>query len=241
MKLISSILLGLVLAAPAVVYGAGGVAGSPHDFSTNSLSWNTRRGVCSACHQAHHTDPAQIVPLWNHKTSTATFTPYTSPTMNATAGSPGGSSLACLSCHDGTVAINESISGVLGTNGTVFIDPSAQIGPDLHTTHPISFVYDTALATADGALEDPSSYKIGDPKPTLTVNVAPVPSSWSGTSLTGKTIKEALLINDKMECSSCHDVHKQEGASPTSGILARISGNDSTGRGSTLCRTCHIK
>ena len=170
MKKISLVLLGLVLAAPVVVYGAGGVAGSPHDFSTNSLSWNTRRGVCSACHQAHHTDPAQIIPLWNHKTSTATFVPYTSPSMNASAGSPGGSSLACLSCHDGTVAINEGISGVLGTNGTVFIDPSAQIGPDLHTTHPISFVYDTALATADGSLEDPAAYKIGDPKPTLTVS-----------------------------------------------------------------------
>jgi hypothetical protein len=239
MKTTSLLALVALLALPAVGFAAGGVAGSPHDFSTNS-AWNTRRGVCSPCHAAHHTDPNQIAPLWVHATSTAAFTPYSSPTMNASAGQPSGPSLACLSCHDGTLAINQGISSVTG--GTpVFIDPSAQIGPNLHTTHPISFAYDSALAAADGALEDPLTYKIGDPKPTLTISVAPVPATWSGTSLSGKTINEALLVNGRMECSSCHDVHKQEGASPTSGILARISGNDSTGRGSTLCRTCHIK
>jgi hypothetical protein len=239
MKTTSLLALAALLALPAVGFAAGGVAGSPHDFSTNS-AWNTRKGVCSPCHSAHHTDVNQIAPLWNHATSTAAFVPYTSPTLDITVGTPSGVSLACLSCHDGTVAINQGING-LGTNVAVFIDPSAQIGPDLHNTHPISFTYDTALATADGALEDPLVYKIGDPKPSLTISVAPAPATWSGTSLTGKTIDEALLIGHKMECGSCHDVHKQEGASPTSGILARISGNDSTGRGSTLCRTCHIK
>lgn len=217
-----------------------GIAGSPHDFSTNS--WNLRKGVCSTCHQAHHTDEAQIVPLWNHKTSTAAFTPYTSPTMNAAVGAPSGPSLACLSCHDGTLAINEGISGFLGsTNSAGVIDPSAQIGPDLHTTHPVSFTYDAALAAADGGLEDPTTYTIGSPKTALTYSTAPVPASWSGTSLTGKTIDQALLFNHKMECSSCHDVHKLEGSSPSSGILTRISGNDAGGKGSTLCRTCHIK
>lgn len=229
-----------MLALPSIGRAAGGIAGSPHDFSTNS-AWNTRKGVCSACHSAHHTDVNQVAPLWAHATSTGPFTPYDSPTFNAGPHQPGGASLACLSCHDGTVAINQSISGVLGTNGPVFIDPSAQIGPDLHNTHPISFAYDSALAAADGGLEDPLVYKIGDPKPSLTVSVAPVPATWSGTSLSGKTIHEALLFGGQMQCSSCHDVHKQEGSSPTSGILARISGTDSTGRGSTLCRTCHIK
>lgn len=218
-----------------------GIEGSIHDFSTNS-SWNTRKGVCSACHSAHNTDAAQVAPLWNHATTVGPFTPYISPTFNAGPHQPSGVSLACLSCHDGTVAINQSISGsVSGTNGPVYIDAGATIGPDLHTTHPISFTYDSALAAADGGLEDPAVYKIGDPKTALTVSVAPVPPSWSGTSLTGKTINEALLIGGKMQCASCHDVHKQEGSSPESGILVRISGNDSTGRGSLLCRTCHIK
>ncbi len=248
MKRINLAVLGLaaaaLLALPSMTQAAinKGIEGSVHDFSTNS-SWNTRKGVCSACHSAHNTDVNQVAPLWNHATTVGPFIPYTSPTFNAGAHQPSGHSLACLSCHDGTVAINQGISGVLGTNGPIYIDPDAQIGPDLHNTHPISFTYDSALAAADnGGLEDPAVYKIGDPKTALTLSVAPVPASgWAGTSLTGKTINEALLIGGQMQCSSCHDVHKQEGSSPESGILVRISGNDSTGRGSTLCRTCHIK
>lgn len=243
MKKLNLLLIGAAMALPAVVQAQTvnkGVAGSPHDLS--QASWNSRKGVCSPCHAAHHTDPNQIAPLWVHATTKATFTPYDSPTMDATVGLPSGSSLACLSCHDGTVAVNQFISGMSGATAE-FIDPSAQIGPDLHTTHPISFTYDAALAAADGGLENPTTYKIGDPKSTLTVNIAPVPASWSGTSLTGKTIDEAMLINHKMECGSCHDVHKMEGSAPSSGIMTRLSGQDagSPTRGSILCRTCHIK
>lgn len=228
-----------------------GIEGSVHDFSTTNSSywgngWNSRNGVCSPCHAAHHTDPAQLAPLWVHESSVgAGFVPYTSPTLNAAVpGAPSGRSLACLSCHDGTVAVNQLIGGSY-TNGnpnSLFIDAGAQIGPDMHTTHPISFTYDTTLASTDGGLENPSSYAIGDPKSSLTISTAPVPAAgWTGTSLTGKKIADALLFGGKMECSSCHDVHKLDGSSPSSGILARISGNDADGRGSTLCRTCHIK
>jgi len=231
---------GAMLALPSLSRAATsvGVAGSPHDFS--SATWNTRKGVCSTCHTAHNTDPNQIAPLWAHATTTASFTPYSSPTMNAVVGQPTGVSLACLSCHDGTVAINQGIDGLVGTPATM-IDPGAKIGPDLHTTHPISFDYTAVLATADGGLENPSTYRIGDPKSVLTINNAPVPPTWDGTSLTGKTIKEALLVGDKMQCSSCHDVHKLTGSAPSSGILLRISGTDVNGRGSLICRTCHIK
>lgn len=234
--------IALALSVPAVCLGAGGVAGSVHDFSTNS--WQSRGGICSPCHQAHHTDTAQIAPLWAHATSTGPFTPYSSPTLQASVGQPNGRSLACLSCHDGTVAVNQGINGPI-TNATDqtlhFIDPGAQIGPDLHTTHPVSFTYDASLAAADGGLEDPTAYTIGSPKTGLTYPNAPVPSGWSGTPLTGKTIEQALLFGGKMECASCHDVHKLEGSAPTSGILARISGTDANGKGSLLCRTCHKK
>jgi hypothetical protein len=236
-------MLGAALAMPMAGQAATnkGIEGSPHDFSGPSYTWNTRRGVCSPCHSAHNTDPAQTIPLWNHQNSTGPFTMYTSPTLNYTPGSaPDGPSLACLSCHDGTVAINAPISG-LGTNTGYYIDPAAKVGPDLHTTHPISFVYDAALATSDGGLENPLTYKIGDPKTALTVSTPPVPPTWSGTSLTGKTIDQALLIDHKMQCSSCHDVHKMIGSAPSSGILVKISGSDADSRGSLICRTCHIK
>jgi hypothetical protein len=245
MKKQNLLLLGLMAAIPAVAQA--GVVNSPHDLS--QASWNTRKGVCSPCHSAHHTDTAQLAPLWSHATSQASFTMYNagsspSGTLDATLPSkPDGASLACLSCHDGTVAVNQLIGGQSGATAE-FIDPAAQIGPDLHTTHPISFVYDKALADKDGFLLDPTpmtGYKIGSTIPQLPGVVAPVPATWSGTSLTGKSIGEALLTDQKMQCSSCHDVHKQVGSAPTSGILVKISGNDASSRGSLICRNCHIK
>lgn len=229
-------------------WGLGGVEGSVHDFSrTNSVTygaWNTRDGVCSACHAAHHTASSQIAPLWVHATTTANFTPYSSPTLNAVVGQPDGESLACLSCHDGTLGVNTLLTAA-GTNANsgaaVPITGEAALGTDLHTTHPISFIYDANLATTDGGLENPTTYHIGDPKSTLSVSTAPVPTNWPGSSLTGKTIDQAMLFNHKMQCSSCHDVHRLDGSAPTSGILLRISGSDLGGRGSTICRTCHIK
>lgn len=242
MRTLKLLLVGVALSLPLLSQAAvnRGIEGSVHDFSGTNNTWNTRAGVCSPCHAAHHTDDAQIVPLWVHATSGGPFVMYDSPTFQGTSdGTPTGSSLACLSCHDGTVAINASLSG---TNGAaVLIDPSAQIGPDLHTTHPISFTYDASLALLDGGLENPSTYKIGDAKTALTVQTPPVPASWSGISLTGKTIDEALLVGGKMQCSSCHDVHKLIGSAPSSGILLKISGSDADGRGSLVCRTCHIK
>jgi hypothetical protein len=236
-----------VFALSTSAWAAGGISGGPHDLSgvnTNgAYAWNTRKGTCTPCHSAHFTDDAQIAPLWAHGTSAATFTPYSSPTLNASVGQPSGNSLACLSCHDGTVALNQGISAKIGSSSAAleYIDAAAEIGTDLHTTHPISFTYNGGLAAADGGLEDPDAYHIGDAKSSLSVSTAPVPTSWSGTSLTGKTISQALLIGGKMECSSCHDVHKMEGSAPTSGIMVRISGSDVDGRGSLICRTCHKK
>ena len=235
-------MIGVALALPTLSQAAtGGIEGSPHDLS--GKSWNTRYGVCSPCHAAHGTDANQLVPLWSHATSAVTdWTMYTSPSMNAAKpAGPTGTSLACLSCHDGVTALNATISGTITGGTPEYIDDAAVIGTDLHTTHPISFTYDAALATADGGLENPDTYKIGDPKPNLTVQTPPVPATWSGTSLTGKSITAALLSNGKMQCSSCHDVHKTVGSSPSSGIMVKISGADSAGRGSLICRTCHIK
>jgi hypothetical protein len=220
------------------VLGAGskGIANSVHDFSADE--WNIRAGVCSPCHQAHNTAATQPIPLWSHASSTANFVPYDSPTFNAGARSPSGSSLACLSCHDGTVAVNQLLSGIQG------FDPfyaGHRIGPNLHVEHLVSFVYDVALASQDGGLENPLVYRIGDAEAALTMSTPPVPTAWDGVNLTGKTIDESLLINHKVECSSCHDVHKLAGSAPANRQVLRILGNDATGRRDLLCRNCHVK
>jgi hypothetical protein len=238
-----SLLGGALLLPTSELLAKTGVEGSDHDFSkTNYIVWNTRRGVCTPCHTAHNTDPAQLAPLWAHQTTSASFQMYSSPTIKYTPGTaPDGVSLACLSCHDGTLGINSPIGG-LGTNVAYYVPAGKKLlGTDLHTSHPISFVYDSALAAADGQLEDPTTYHVGDPKTRLTVQTPPVPTTWAGTSLSGKSIDVALLVDHKVQCTSCHDPHWIKGSTPLGGTRTLIDGLDSDSRGSLICLTCHIK
>jgi hypothetical protein len=99
---------------------------------------------CDGCHTPHHADKTGSIPLWSGKTTTATFTVYSSSTLDAVVGQPDGSSKLCLACHDGT---DPAYS---------FMDPDRILGTDLSTSHPISFVYDATLATTDGGLKNPS-------------------------------------------------------------------------------------
>ena len=137
MKRLNLLVIGLALTLPSLSHAAinKGVIGSPHDFSTNwwAFQYNSHR-VCEVCHAAHHTDPNQIAPLWAHATTTNTFTPYNNTpgqgrgtgTQDSVPAAISSVSLACLSCHDGTVGLNQLISGMMPTNGApaVYIDPS---------------------------------------------------------------------------------------------------------------------
>jgi len=186
------------------------ITGSAHDFSANG--WANFE-ICLPCHTPHNakTGADNLVPLWNHNVTAAAFTVYTSPTgtLNAGAlGPPAGVSKACLSCHDGTIGVD-----VYGNNtpAPTMIGAGFNLGTDLSNDHPISFTYDTALATLDGELIDPSS---------------------AGSSGLGGTIQNDLLFVDQMECGSCHDVHNTAAIDP----LLRKSN-----AASALCLTCHDK
>ncbi len=183
------------------------ITGSQHDFS--SESWNPSGEICLVCH-APHNAISTIAPLWNHAITTSTFTIYSSPSLEATVGQPSASSKTCLSCHDGTLGLDPS-----GTTDTT-ITGSANLGTDISNDHPVSFTYDSDLATADGTLFDP------------TVQTVP--------SLGGKTIAQGMLIDNKLECGSCHDVHNNKGDAPTSPKLLVVNNE-----GSALCLTCHNK
>ncbi len=198
----------------AVSFIAGGVAfaamtGTAHDFK--SKTWNPSGQICNVCHTPHNSGSA-IAPLWNHTLSTASYTVYTSPSLNATVGVPSASSKACLSCHDGTVAI-DSFGGSVGTD---FISGGENLGTDLSNDHPVSFTYDTALSTTDGALHDPSVKTV--------------------TALGGKTISAGMLIGNKVECGTCHDVHATKGNAGTASKFLVVNNT-----GSALCLTCHNK
>ena len=154
--------------------------------------------------------PLGVDILWDEEIDVSS---YDSPTFNGstTITDPGASSRLCLSCHDGTVAL-ENFGGI--SSGTNFIDASARIGGvagnDMSTEHPISFDYTDALATSDGGLFPPTTTNSG----------------------LGSTIDNDMLFSSRMECASCHDVHNRFGVMH----LLKMSNVNSE-----LCLSCHNK
>ncbi|MCB1849739.1 MAG: hypothetical protein KDI83_02960 [Gammaproteobacteria bacterium] len=163
--------------------------------------------VCVFCHTPHGGVDVPSTPLWNRALSGATYTPYTSNSIDAQdiGADPGGSSKLCLSCHDGTLAIGAvnvangrtnvtlEMTGT-GSGGTMPEGAGAltgytrRIGVDLSNDHPISFTYDSALATADGELRDPAI-------------AAHIQTRAPG-------VKPAVPLEaGRLECVSCHDPH----------------------------------
>jgi len=194
---------------------AGSITGSAHDFTSDS--WSGGR-ICVACHTPHKSDTTvEDAPLWNHALSTASYTLYGSPTLDAAITQPGGSSKLCLSCHDGTVAVN-SFGGV---TGSTMISTENDLTTNLKSSHPIGFTYDSALATSDGSLFDPA---------TTSVTIG------SGTQTKTGTINAVMLYGGQMECGSCHDVHNTFTVGGSGTGLVKVDQS-----GSAICLTCHDK
>lgn len=216
-KVIITTMVVSVLGLFAGVASAGTIVGSAHDFSPQGWSGGE---ICVACHTPHNADTSILsAPLWNHEITATTFTVYNSPTLDSgPAGQPSGASKLCLSCHDGTVAI-DSFGGATGIN---FLTPPTAVGSggNLNDDHPISIVYDTALSVTDPGLFDPSTQAV-------TVGSG-------GTRTRTGTIQTAMLIGDQVECASCHDVHNTFTVPATP--LLKV-----TSSGSALCLTCHNK
>ncbi|MCP5152097.1 MAG: cytochrome C [Chromatiales bacterium] len=210
-----STLLGGLLVAAATPAPAGQITGSAHDFSTDA--WSGGR-ICIACHAPHNTDTSTTdAPLWNHALSSQSYTLYSSATLDAAPlTQPGGLSKLCLSCHDGTIAVDS----FGGATGSTQIAASSNLGSSLGDDHPIGFTYDTALATADGSLHDPAAHNV---------------TIGSGGQTKSGAITDVMLYNGKMECSSCHDVHNTFTADSGT-MLVKVSQ-----AGSAICLACHDK
>ncbi len=170
----------LTLALPSRT--AGAISGTKHDLS--SYGWGTDQ-TCAFCHTPHNAQSSLVVPLWNRTASTVTYNLYgengASPTFKATntITQLSASSKACMSCHDGTIAMDTFGARV----GTHKMGGTSNLGTDLRNDHPVSFTYDAALATADSQL------------------AVPVSAGWVDAG------RKIPLFNSKMECASCHSVH----------------------------------
>ncbi len=202
----------LILGLPAAL-SAGTIVGSPHDF--RGYEWSESGQICTPCHTPHQTKKMPL-PLWDHGLKTDTYEMYAtvqSPELEEGGGiRPKNSSKICLSCHDGTVA-PETFGDITEDTGGFHKAPDFDTG--MGSNHPVSFVYDSSLAAADGDLYDPAT-------------------KLSGVAGSTGTISDDMLFNGKMECSSCHDVHNTRAVEGTKLLL-----KDTAGSG--LCLTCHDK
>ena len=153
---------------------------------SRTVSAVSEQQLCVFCHTPHGNhegDPGDLGSsgpfpsskpfLWNRQDSSATYTMYSSSSLDIPANgqAPGLGSKMCLSCHDGTVAVgqvnvlNSQLNQTIvmqGTSGTGTIAEgtdgyTSNLGEDLSNDHPVGFVYNTALADADGELIDPEA------------------------------------------------------------------------------------
>ena len=212
-------------------YGANDVDNA-YGTTTNDLN-----RICVWCHAPHHTlKPAEFageidyLPLWNHEVTSLDFQPYTNgaeepgdpshaSTSEMLANQPGSVSKLCLSCHDGSVAVNEYgfVPGDLKSSGVRKGDEAVEIannsqyrigeGGNLTNHHPIGFVYQD-VATVDDEIASPTAtmgqYEIGD-----------------------------LLWQGRMECTTCHDVHNTKNEGEKFLWISDVN--------SEFCLTCHLK
>lgn len=151
--------------------------------------------ACIFCHTPH-TSYSDEKPLWNHTLSLQTYNTYTSSTYDAGAAAPSaGVSKLCLSCHDGTIALGQTVSaGLIPTAGSM--RPAAVLGTNLTNDHPLAIqpVNDGQLAL--GLFQSPPISN--DPA--------------------------VRLPSGRIECMSCHDPHTQGNDAAAQKFLVRSNG-----------------
>lgn len=135
------VLLGLTGAA----WADSTIVSSKHDLSVSGggkIRSATETRVCVFCHVGHGQKPGGD----NRPDLRTDYVPYQSSTLTSVVPStPTGASRVCLSCHDGTIALGETVaSGTIdllntGAGGRLPEGPS-NLGTDLRRTHPVSFV-----------------------------------------------------------------------------------------------------
>lgn len=215
-------------AGPAGSLGeSDGANSNPHNLSSqsgNTKKADTETQICIFCHTPHGSSPA--APLWGRpapqnmgsfllrnglgiaNAGIVNITLYNSDN-SASGDYPNGASKLCLSCHDGMTAM-----GVLLGSTTINMDPIGgdyAVTVELSTSHPVSFVYTSAVQTYLGA----SSYN--------------VPSLTSG----------YLDGSSRVQCTSCHQPH-QDTKGTGFGIYPFWKGAGLAADYDPVCQACHI-
>ena len=239
---------------------AAGIADTYHNLTTSGPGTIKGTGIgeiCVFCHTPHFgaTSTEDSGPLWNRTLSTATYTLYSSPTLDSSPTQPTSVSKACLSCHDGTVGINQlrnrpgtglqtasnpdnSTDTKIGTAPPAQSNDASFIGTDLSNDHPVSMVYANAKSPGLGTTTVGDDTNGSGFRPTSTEGSRTFVKgdTTAGTAPTFTDIKLPLYSGGKVECASCHDPHEARTKSATQVWFLRADNTDSK-----VCRTCHLK
>jgi len=175
----------------------GDLQNSPHDLSAGGYGTGN---LCRYCHTPH--GALLGTPLWNHKLSDAVYTIYQSTSLEAATGQPTGASKLCLSCHDGTVAIADVLSGP--SDQQTFIPPSSDLGTDLSDDHPVSFVYSDTLVAQDQQLRSPQSLP-----PQVKLDQSSELQCTTCHNPHDNSFGDFLVMSNQQSqlCTSCHDMN----------------------------------
>jgi len=191
---------------------------------SRNIKATTEDQICVFCHTPHGATSG-VKPLWNRTLSGATYTVYTSASLDAEdikggpLDQPGGSSKLCLSCHDGTLAIgsvnvldgkaNQSIAMTGGPNMPAGSGETTgftrRLGTDLTNDHPISVNFTNALAQRDGELREVDA---NQKWPSGTGEIIGVRSAGYKPKVPLETPTGGGTA--QIQCASCHDPHIRE-------------------------------
>ena len=198
----------------------GGISGSRHDFG--QFGW-AQNQICLPCHTPHNAivrDAQGVLvggPLWNHTLSTATYVLYVDPnTGQNVTGAVDTNSRLCLSCHDGTVAV-DSFGGGNGTNQMT----GGVLGTDLSNDHPLG---------ENAVWPTPNPAYLVDPALRAAAGIMPLRNLADGRAAVG--------------CTSCHEPHNRKNTVHMLWVNNQGAGTTVDGRavsGSLLCMNCHKK
>lgn len=235
------------------------ISGSPHDLSSGDAALNEDNNeICVYCHTPHGARTDIEAPLWNKPEATAPggYTTYDSTTIDGTILSVGSVSIACLTCHDGTQAVDAVINAPgtgLGdgniADGLTTVTGIANLGTDLQNDHPIGIRYgggDGGTLTAT----DPDFVTASTG--TINGNTAWWVDTSAGGGTAGVRDKTDMVLYTRdnggtpepfVECASCHDPHvgDPDDAGGTNAAGSDVSFMRIENANSDVCLACHVK
>ena len=266
MNIVRLILILLGGLSSLVIAGSAfaGVLGSKHDLGAGGAAQGTTGNtteVCVFCHTPHGSDISAAAPLWNKPlpdpTTYQRYSSLNTSSLDGTEVAVGSVSLACLSCHDGTQAMDLVINApgpgnynaggaAIGTIGPMIGSPIPMLGTDLRDDHPISIDYAGGACQGTLAACDPATAATGDPdfQPTQYALINSTNQWWvdTATGTAAQRDKTDMILYTRsfagtdgpsVECGSCHDPHED---TPRPVSFLRISNDNSD-----VCLACHIK